>query len=51
VVADNVKMPGAPEYLGYMRAEQGKSWSTVEHDTHVEYVGVLKDLVLESTRL
>lgn len=51
VVADNVKMPGAPEYLAYMRAAQGTSWNTVEHDTHVEYVGVLKDLVLESTYL
>ncbi|CAM3690799.1 O-methyltransferase [Smaragdicoccus niigatensis] len=51
VVADNVKMPGAPEYLAYMRAAEGSSWNTIEHDTHVEYVGVLKDLVLESTYL
>ena len=48
VVADNVLFPGAPEYRAHMRAEQGKSWRTVEHPAHVEYQSVLKDLVLES---
>ncbi|WP_233532057.1 O-methyltransferase [Antrihabitans sp. YC2-6] len=51
VVADNVKTPGAPDYLAYMRANETTLWSTVEHDTHAEYQKVLKDLVLESTYL
>ena len=51
VVADNVKFPGAPEYRAYLEAEQGKSWRTIEHDTHVEYQSLLKDLVLESEYL
>lgn len=48
VVADNVLFPGAPEYRAHMRAEQGRSWRTVEHAAHVEYQSVIKDLVLES---
>ena len=48
VVADNVKVPGAPDYRGYMRGEQGGLWRTTEHDTHVEYQSLIKDLVLES---
>jgi catechol O-methyltransferase len=51
VVADNVKMPGAPDYRDYMRAEEGGLWRTIEHDTHVEYQSLLKDLVLESEYL
>lgn len=51
VVADNVKLPGAPEYRAYMRAGQDKSWRTVEHSTHAEYQTLLKDLVLESEYL
>jgi catechol O-methyltransferase len=51
VVADNVKSPGAPEYRDFMRAQEGKSWRTVEHDTHVEYQSLLKDLVFESEYL
>lgn len=51
VVADNVKVPGAPAYLAHMRKEEGRSWRTVEHSTHVEYQSVLKDLVLESEYL
>jgi catechol O-methyltransferase len=51
VVADNVKFPGAPEYRAYLEAEEGKSWRTIEHDTHVEYQSLLKDLVLESEYL
>ena len=49
VVADNVKVPGAPDYLAYMRSDNGKTWRTTEHQTHVEYLGVIKDLVLESS--
>ncbi len=51
VVADNVKLPGAPEYRDYMRAQEGRSWRTTEHETHVEYQSLLKDLVLESEYL
>ena len=34
VVADNVRVPGAPKYRAYMREQQGKLWNTVEHKTH-----------------
>jgi catechol O-methyltransferase len=51
VVADNVKFPGAPEYRAYMRANEGTRWHTVEHETHVEYQSVIKDLVLVSKYL
>jgi catechol O-methyltransferase len=48
VVADNVRIPGAPKYRAYMREQQGKLFNTVEHKTHVEYQTMLADLVLES---
>jgi catechol O-methyltransferase len=48
VVADNVRFPGAPEYRAWMQENQGKQWRTVEHETHVEYQSVIKDLVLVS---
>jgi catechol O-methyltransferase len=51
VVADNVKFPGAPDYLAYMRDNEGKTWRTVEHSTHLEYQSLIKDLVLESEYL
>lgn len=51
VVADNVKIPGAPKYRKYMTEQQGKLWDTVEHKTHVEYQTMLPDLVLESQYL
>lgn len=51
VVADNMRIPGAPDYLSYMREAEGKTWRTVEHDTHVEYQSLLKDRVLESEYL
>jgi catechol O-methyltransferase len=51
VVADNIKFPGAPDYLAYMRENEGKVWRTTEHDTHVEYQSVIKDLVLVSEYL
>jgi catechol O-methyltransferase len=50
-VADNVGFPGAPEYREYMREQQGKLWTTVEHKTHLEYQTLLADLVLESDYL
>ena len=51
VVADNVKAPGAPEYRGYMIQNEGTLWRTIEHDTHLEYQSVIKDLVLVSEYL
>jgi catechol O-methyltransferase len=51
IVADNVKVPGAPAYRAYMRAHQDENWRTVEHPAHVEYQSLFKDLVLESTYL
>jgi len=51
VVADNVKFPGAPEYHAYLKQNEGRSWRTTEHHAHVEYQTVIKDLVLESSRL
>jgi catechol O-methyltransferase len=51
VVADNIKVPGAPAYRAYMTEQEGKAWRTVEHDTHVEYQSLIKDLVLESEYL
>jgi len=51
VVADNVRIPGAPKYREYMRQQQGKQWNTVEHKTHVEYQSLVSDLVLESDYL
>ena len=51
VVADNIKFPGAPEYRAYMLASEGTLWRTTEHETHLEYQTLLKDLVLESEYL
>ncbi len=51
VVADNIKFPGAPEYRAYMIENEGERWRTIEHETHVEYQSVIKDLVLVSEYL
>lgn len=51
VVADNVRIPGAPEYRRHLQAAEGRTWRTTEHHTHVEYQSLLKDLVLESEYL
>jgi catechol O-methyltransferase len=51
VVADNIKLPGAPAYIAHMRAAEGKRWRSVEHCTHAEYQTLLKDMVLESDYL
>jgi catechol O-methyltransferase len=48
VVADNVRVPGAPEYRKYMTEQQGRRFNTVEHSTHAEYQTLVRDLVLES---
>ena len=34
-----------------MAEQEGRTWRTVEHKTHVEYQSLLKDLVLESEYL
>ena len=51
VVGDNIKLPGAPAYRAFMAEQEGLTWRTVEHETHVEYQSLLKDLVLESEYL
>jgi catechol O-methyltransferase len=51
VVADNVKFPGVPGYREHMREREGLEWHTVEHEAHVEYQTLIKDLVLESVYL
>jgi catechol O-methyltransferase len=51
VVADNIKFPGAPGYREHMSAHEGKDWRTTEHETHLEYQSLIKDLVLESEYL
>jgi catechol O-methyltransferase len=51
MVADNVKFPGAPEYRTYLREQEGKSWRTTEHRTHMEYQSLIRDLVLDSEYL
>lgn len=51
VVADNVKFPGVPDYREHMKSEEGRGWRTTEHETHVEYQTLIKDLVLESEYL
>jgi catechol O-methyltransferase len=51
VVADNIRFPGAPDYRAHMKEQEGRRWRTIEHDTHVEYQSLIKDLVLESEYL
>lgn len=51
VVADNVKFPGVPDYREYMSEQEGRAWRTTEHEAHVEYQTLIKDLVLESEYL
>ena len=43
--------PGAPDYRALMVEQEGLTWRTVEHETHVEYQSLLNDLVLESEYL
>ncbi|MEU2083458.1 class I SAM-dependent methyltransferase [Streptomyces albus] len=51
VLADNMKVPGAPRYRAYLREREGTEWRTREHHAHVEYQTLVKDLVLESEYL
>jgi len=50
-VADNVRIPGAPEYHRYMMGAEGAGWTTIKHVTRVEYQNLLEDWVLVSKRL
>lgn len=50
VVADNVLLPGAPDYKEWMLAGDGsKLFKTQVHETFVEYSKTMKDEVLVST--
>ena len=40
-----------PTTASSCRTEEGRTWRTSEHETHVEYQSLLKDLVLESDYL
>jgi catechol O-methyltransferase len=51
VVADNIKTPGVPAYRKYMQENEGRTWSTIEHQAHAEYQTLLRDIVLESELL
>ncbi len=51
VVADNIRQPGVPDYREFMQTKEDRTWRTSEHETHVEYQSLLKDLVLESEYL
>ena len=46
-----MKFPGAPKYRERIQAGEGREFRTTEHETHVEYQSLLKDLVLESEYL
>lgn len=45
VVADNVLVPGAPDYLEYV---EGPEFVTTRYDHTVEYLSFVKDLVTVS---
>ena len=47
IVADNILVPGAPDYLAYVQAST--SYRTVVHDTHLEYMAETRDAVAVST--
>jgi catechol O-methyltransferase len=48
VVADNMKVPGAPAYHEFMKANEGTLFRTREHVAHLEYQRLFKDIVFES---
>lgn len=51
VVADNIRVPGVPDYRAYLRDRQGIDWDSTEHHTHGEYQRLMPDIVLESRYL
>lgn len=50
VVADNMRTPGSPKYRAFMDEQQGRTFDTVEHQSHLEYTAI-PDAVLESEYL
>jgi catechol O-methyltransferase len=48
VVADNIRLPGAPKFRQYLREQEGIAWRTIEHATHLEYQTLFKDVMSES---
>jgi catechol O-methyltransferase len=48
VVADNLRIPGAPAYRAFMKANEGRLFRSREHLAHVEYQRLIRDVVLES---
>ena len=50
-VADNVKLPGAPQYRDDMKEAEGGQRHSVERSTHAEYQTLLKEIVMESDYL
>lgn len=46
VIADNVLTPGAPDYLAYV--EESEDFVTERHETEVEYMRHLRDMVTVS---
>jgi len=51
ILADNLRIPGSPRYLAYIRAQEGKLFRTTEHHVHLEYQRILPDLLCESVYL
>lgn len=51
VLADNIRVPGAPAYRSYMRASEGVQFATIERRAHLEYQTLIRDLMLESEYL
>ena len=49
VVADNVIVPGAPDYLAHIRAD--RNWSSVFHESNLEYRPDIRDGLEVSTRV
>ena len=48
VMADNMRIPGAPEYRAFMKKNEGRLFHSLEHSAHVEYQRLIRDVVLES---
>jgi catechol O-methyltransferase len=48
ILADNMRVPGAPDYRAFMKANEGTLFRTREHVAHLEYQDLFKDVVFES---
>ncbi len=48
IMADNIRIPGAPAYRAFMKANEGRLFRSREHVAHVEYQSLVNDVVLES---